>query len=296
MIRSTISLFLILIFLFFPLKLFAIDLQNFKKNLEKVNSLDGILKNTPEAIFLDTLNSIYKEIDRNTLSNSELENAITLLESLDLLEENFPRNVIIKFEEDFLSTANLTKDDLNNASFFLNSLNAKKIKKIRDINSLLKKKDSKFSKIQYEVISSTKLDIKKTIKELQTSSKIDLNQISLTMSKLENKIITGAQEANKEISRSLNVSSNQINNVISDLEKITKDLSFAGGAAMAAAAYSLDAAATVISNSISAGITVDLEAVSQGMGYNSFADAVSAYNEQYGTNYTVDTAKEALGQ
>ena len=43
--------------------------------------LDGILKNTPEAIFLDTLNSIYREIDRNTLSNSELENAITLLES-----------------------------------------------------------------------------------------------------------------------------------------------------------------------------------------------------------------------
>lgn len=296
MIRSTINLFLILVFLFFPFSLLAIDLQNFKKNLEKVNNLDGILKNTPEAIFLDTLNSIYKEIDRKKLSKSELDNAIILLGSLDLLEEIFPRNVTIKFEEGFLNNSNLTKSDLNNASFFLNSLNAKKIKKIKDINLLLKKKYSKFSKIQHEVLSSSELDINKTIKKLQTSSEIDLNQISLTMSKLENKILTGAQEANKEISRTLNVSSSQINNVASDLEKITKDLSFAGGAAMAGAAYSLDQAATVISNSISAGITVDLEAVSQGMGYDSFADAVSAYNEQYGTNYTVDSAKEALGQ
>ena len=28
---------------------------------------------------------------------------------------------------------------------------------------------------------------------------------------------------------------------------------------------------------------------------NSFSDAVKAYNEQYGTNYTDEEAKEALG-
>ena len=32
------------------------------------------------------------------------------------------------------------------------------------------------------------------------------------------------------------------------------------------------------------------------LGYSSFADAVAAYNEQHGTNYTVDEAKESLGQ
>ena len=32
------------------------------------------------------------------------------------------------------------------------------------------------------------------------------------------------------------------------------------------------------------------------MGYDDFAAAVAAYNAQYGTNYTVDQAKEALGQ
>jgi hypothetical protein len=33
-----------------------------------------------------------------------------------------------------------------------------------------------------------------------------------------------------------------------------------------------------------------------GMGYDSFADAVAAYNAEHGTNYTTETAREALGQ
>ena len=45
-----------------------------------------------------------------------------------------------------------------------------------------------------------------------------------------------------------------------------------------------------------AGISVDLEAVSQGLGYDSFASAVEAYNAQHGTSYTVEEAREALGQ
>jgi hypothetical protein len=32
------------------------------------------------------------------------------------------------------------------------------------------------------------------------------------------------------------------------------------------------------------------------MGYDSFADAVAAYNAEHGTNYTVESAREALGQ
>lgn len=58
----------------------------------------------------------------------------------------------------------------------------------------------------------------------------------------------------------------------------------------------LQEVADTISQAASVGISTDLEAAAQGLGYNSFADAVEAYNEQYGTNYTVDTAKEALGQ
>ena len=45
-----------------------------------------------------------------------------------------------------------------------------------------------------------------------------------------------------------------------------------------------------------AGISVDLEAAAEGLGYDSFADAVAAYNEANGTSYTEAQAREALGQ
>ena len=66
---------------------------------------------------------------------------------------------------------------------------------------------------------------------------------------------------------------------------IAKDL----GTDLQTVADSIALAATV-------GVSTDLEAAASGLGYDSFADAVSAYNEQYGTNYSVEEAKEALGQ
>ena len=59
---------------------------------------------------------------------------------------------------------------------------------------------------------------------------------------------------------------------------------------------SLQDVADTITAASAAGISVDLEAAAAGLGYDSFADAVAAYNAQHGTNYTVDQAKEALGQ
>jgi len=58
----------------------------------------------------------------------------------------------------------------------------------------------------------------------------------------------------------------------------------------------LQEVADTISQAAAVGVSTDLEAAAQGLGYGSFADAVAAYNKQYGTNYTVDSAKEALGQ
>ena len=59
---------------------------------------------------------------------------------------------------------------------------------------------------------------------------------------------------------------------------------------------SLQDVADTITAASAAGITVDLEAAAEGLGYDSFAAAVAAYNEQYGTNYSVEQAREALGQ
>jgi len=57
---------------------------------------------------------------------------------------------------------------------------------------------------------------------------------------------------------------------------------------------SLQDVADTIANAISAGISVDLEATAKGLGYDSFADAVAAYNSENGTNYTEQEAREAL--
>ena len=58
----------------------------------------------------------------------------------------------------------------------------------------------------------------------------------------------------------------------------------------------LQTVADSITQAASVGVSTDLEAAAAGLGYSSFADAVAAYNAQYGTNYTTESAKEALGQ
>ena len=58
----------------------------------------------------------------------------------------------------------------------------------------------------------------------------------------------------------------------------------------------LQTVADSIALAASVGVSSDLEAAAQGLGYSSFSDAVSAYNKQYGTNYTDEEARESLGQ
>jgi len=75
----------------------------------------------------------------------------------------------------------------------------------------------------------------------------------------------------------------------------TDGLGFDAGALAASVGMELAEVATTVANAVAADVAVDLEAVSKGLGYSSFADAVSAYNAAYGTNYSEDEAKEALG-
>ena len=72
--------------------------------------------------------------------------------------------------------------------------------------------------------------------------------------------------------------------------------SFDAGAIAQAAGETLQTVADTIAAASAAGVTVDLEAVAAGAGYDSFAAAVDAYNAAHGTSYTVDQAREALGQ
>ena len=71
--------------------------------------------------------------------------------------------------------------------------------------------------------------------------------------------------------------------------------SFDAGQIAAAASSSMQEVADTLTAAISAGVSVDLEATANGLGYGSFADAVNAYNAEYGTNYTEQEARDALG-
>ena len=57
----------------------------------------------------------------------------------------------------------------------------------------------------------------------------------------------------------------------------------------------LQQVADTIAQAATVGVSTDLEAAAQGLGYGSFADAVAAYNAQYGTSYTTEEAAAALG-
>ena len=71
--------------------------------------------------------------------------------------------------------------------------------------------------------------------------------------------------------------------------------SFEAAAIAASLGTDLQTVADSIAEAAAVGISTDLEAAAAGLGYGSFADAVAAYNAQYGTSYTAEEAAEALG-
>ena len=185
--------------------------------------------------------------------------------------------------------------DLANASYFLNSLNKRRIQKLKDLEKL-SNKNNIMSKININIIDELELEPLSLIKQLEKMPELDLVSLSSSINKTSSSILKNTDIVADNLNEVTSSASSAISEAASQVESATTTLSRAAGAAMAAASYSLDQAATEIANTISAGVSVDLDAAAQGLGHDSFAAAVEAYNEQYGTSYTVDSAKEALGQ
>ena len=270
----------------------TLDLSAFNEKLEQANNLDGIVSGSPEALLLESLNDISSGLSGKTLTPKEIENALTLIDSTDLIEERFPKEANIKFEENFLAGSDLSISDLTNASFFLNSLNAKKLSKAKNIAELSTSTEQVLSAVQNRVLNLTSNNVSDLISELEAAPEIDLVQLTNALSEMDGQLSSTIDEAAEVVSET----TSQLQDASSSVASATQSLSFAAGAAMASAAYSLDQAATAIANTISAGVAVDLDAASQGMGFNDFAAAVEAYNQQHGTNYTPQSAAQALGQ
>ena len=75
----------------------------------------------------------------------------------------------------------------------------------------------------------------------------------------------------------------------------TEGLGFDAGQLAAEIGMELQEVAETIANATAAEVSVDIEALAQGLGFASFADAVAAYNAQYGSNFTVKEAIQNLG-
>jgi len=81
----------------------------------------------------------------------------------------------------------------------------------------------------------------------------------------------------------------------SGVDLINQVGSFEAASIAASLGSDLQTVADTIAQAASVGVSTDLEAAAAGLGFDSFADAVAAYNAQYGTNYTAEEAAEALG-
>lgn len=75
----------------------------------------------------------------------------------------------------------------------------------------------------------------------------------------------------------------------------TEGLGFDAGQLANEIGMELQEVAETIANATAAEVSVDIEALAHGLGFSSFADAVAAYNAQYGSNFTVEEAKKNLG-
>ena len=276
---------------------FAVELKldDIKNKINDIKNSKEVVSGSPQFQMLSVLEEITDELNKTNISKSTIQDSLTILNTTDFIEEKFPQLTKLNFPENFLVGSNLSIADLANASYFLNSLNKRRIQKLKDLDKL-SNKNNIMSKININIIDELKLEPLSLIKQLEKMPELDLVSLSSSINKTSSSLLKNTDIVTDNLNEVTSSASSAISEAASQVESATTTLSRAAGAAMAAASYSLDQAATEIANTISAGVSVDLDAAAQGLGHDSFAAAVEAYNEQYGTSYTVDSAKEALGQ
>ena len=271
------------------------NLNDIQEKIDDIKAMDGMTQGSPEFLMFQVLQNLTTQLNSNKKSKSLVQDTLTVLDITDFIEEKFPQVTKLQFPENFLVGSNLTVADLTNASFFLNSLNSRRLEKLKKLNDL-SQGDNILSKINNQIIEELSLEPLKLIQQLEKMPKLDLVSLSTSVNEATSSILKNTEIVANNLNEVTSTASNAVANATAQVESATTTLSRAAGAAMAAASYSLDQAAGEIANTISAGVSVDLDAAAQGLGHNDFAAAVDAYNAQYGTNYTVDSAKEALGQ
>ena len=267
--------------------------KNVKSNEIQLHILNLENSNIPVSRFLnvykDELNVKLDTINLMVASSSEMKDW-KLSDWANAWKNPIPKSIV----DEAGIEITLSEDEIESIKAQLAMKNFKELLDLEEFNNLIKTNSDNFSQIGNDLISNTKsFEFSFTLDDFARSFGdtygLDINNYS-DLTDLAN----AQHGANWSVEEYASAYQDNVD-IINALQSGSIS-SFDAGQIAAAANSSLQEVADTIRAATSAGVSVDLEATAQGLGYSSFADAVAAYNEQHGTNYTVDEAKESLGQ
>ena len=267
--------------------------KNVKSNEIQLHILNLENSNIPVSRFLNVykneLNVKLDTINLMVASSSEMKDW-KLSDWANAWKNPIPKSIV----NDAGIEINLSEDEIESIKAQLAMKNFKELIDLEEFNNLIKTNSDNFSQIGNDLTLNTKsFEFSFTLDDFARSFGdaygIDINNYS-DLTDLAN----AQHGANWSVEEYASAYQDNVD-IINALQSGSIS-SFNAGQIAAAANSSLQEVADTIRAATSAGVSVDLEATAQGLGYSSFADAVAAYNKQHGTNYTIDEAKESLGQ
>ena len=267
--------------------------KNIKSNDIQLNMLNlensGIPVNRFLNIYKDDLNVKLDTINLMLASPSEMKDW-KLSDWANAWKNPIPKSIV---DESGIEIT-LSADEIESIKAQLAMKNFKELIDLEDFNNLIKTNSDNFLQIGNDLTLNTQsFEFSFTLEDFARSFGdaygLDINNYS-DLTDLAN----AQHGANWSVEEYASAYQDNVD-IINSLQSGSIS-SFDAGQIAAAANSSLQEVADTIRAATSAGVSVDLEATAQGLGYSSFADAVAAYNAEHGTNYTVDEAKESLGQ
>jgi len=267
--------------------------KNVKSNEIQLHILNLENSNIPVSRFLNVykneLNVKLDTINLMVASSSEMKDW-KLSDWANAWKNPIPKSIVNEAGIEIT----LSEDEIESIKAQLAMKNFKELINLEEFNNLIKINSDNFSQIGNDLTLNTKsfefsFTLDDFARSFGDSYGLDINNYS-DLTDLAN----AQHGANWSVEEYASAYQDNVD-IINALQSGSIS-SFDAGQIAAAANSSLQEVADTIRAATSAGVSVDLEATAQGLGYSSFADAVAAYNEQHGTNYTVDEAKESLGQ
>ena len=267
--------------------------KNVKSNEIQLHILNLENSNIPVSRFLnvykDELNVKLDTINLMVASSSEMKDW-KLSDWANAWKNPIPKSIV----DEAGIEITLSEDEIESIKAQLAMKNFKELLDLEEFNNLIKTNSDNFSQISNDLTLNTQsfefsFTLDDFAKSFGDTYGLDINNYS-DLTDLAN----AQHGANWSVEEYASAYQDNVD-IINALQSGSIS-SFDAGQIAAAANSSLQEVADTIRAATSAGVSVDLEATAQGLGYSSFADAVAAYNEEHGTNYTVDEAKESLGQ